>query len=192
MRHLANNLATHAIANIYNAVNGVYHNKVSEFFSNCLHIDHNANCPCINRTINSTDFTTFFLLITREIIDVPCHGAGSGLWTTCECYTGRVAAAGLSLAAFQTIVEEDEGSLPRLSQRGSKGLTQPTSVEGGEGRGERGWSEPPTRSTGGATRHATPKRLWWLFVSQSDTIFREVEGHALQSLHLVLISFQWW
>lgn len=61
---------------------------------------------------------------------------------------GWVAEASPILAAFQTSVEEDEGSLPRLSRRESKGLTQPTSVEGDEDgggeRGKRGWSEPPT------------------------------------------------
>lgn len=105
---------------------------------------------------------------------------------------GWVAAASPILAAFQTSVEEDEGSLPRLSRRESKGLTQPTSVEGDEDGGGREREARLERAAHavigdgrGGSRHATPKRLWGLFVSRSDTIFREMEGHDLQSLHLL-------
>lgn len=85
-------------------------------------------------------FSCLIWIISREIcISVPCHGAGSSLCTACKCSARWVAAASLNLAAFQTSVEEDEGSLARLSRRESKGLAQPTSVEGTRGRGE-----PPT------------------------------------------------
>lgn len=37
MRHLAKNLAAHAMANIYNPETGGYHNKVDEFLSYVAH-----------------------------------------------------------------------------------------------------------------------------------------------------------
>lgn len=149
-----------------------YHNKVDQFFSVIAHTLIIAQMHELHNQFHP--FRQLILLITREIhISVPCHGAGSSLWTTCKCCTGRVAAASANLAAFQTSVEEDEGSLPSpLSVREQRALqhSQPTSVDGrrgetrgGEGRrGEReARPEPAAHAASGdgrgCTRHATPK-----------------------------------
>lgn len=110
-------------------------------------------------------------IITREIcISVPCHGAGSGLCTACMCSARWVAAASLNLAAIQTSVEEDEGSLARLSAREQR--PRSAHICGGNARG--GGSEAEAsrprrhRRVGGGARHATPRLRWGLFVSRSD------------------------
>lgn len=132
--------------------------------------------------INSTHCTALFYVITREThVCVPCHRAGSSLWTTCKCCMGWVAAASPNLAAFQTSVEEDEGSLPRLSRRESKGLTQPTSVEGDEGRGKRGWSEPPTRRlemAGGGVRQTRHSKAFVGAICFTIRYYFQSDGRA--------------
>lgn len=111
---------------------------------------------------------------------------------------GWVAAASPILAAFQTSVEEDEGSLPRLSRRESKGLTQPTSVEGDEDgggeRGKRGWSEPPTplleMAEGAADTLLQSVCGGYLFHDQ--TLFSERwKGMICRVYTFCLVSCQW-
>ncbi|CAJ1086824.1 Hypothetical predicted protein [Xyrichtys novacula] len=97
-------------------------------------------------------------------------------------------AAAANLAAFQTSVEEDEGSL------GAKGNDSTHICGRREGDaaavvvvvvGERGWSEPPTRRAGIA-EGAPDTLLSSLFLLQPDAIFREMEKDDLNSLHLLL------
>lgn len=110
---------------------------------------------------------------------------------------GWVAAASPILAAFQTSVEEDEGSLPRLSRRESKGLTQPTSVEGDEDGGRREREARLERAAHavigdgrGGSRHATPKRLWGLLFHDQTLFSERWKGMICRVYTFCLVSCQ--
>lgn len=101
----------------------------------CPHVDRNA------QTRNQFhSFRRPTSLITREIhISVPRHGAGSSLWTTCKCCR--------TWLHFRLVWRRMKARFLASFSESAKAPqhSQPTSVEGDEGRGKRGRSEPPTR-----------------------------------------------
>lgn len=72
--------------------------------------------------------------------------------------------------------------IPSLSKRAKASQhSQPTSAEGGRGWRKRAAHTAIGDGGGGAPDTLLQKRLWELFVLQSDTIFREIEKHDLES-----------
>ena len=111
--------------------------------------------------------------------------------TTCKCCPGWVTIASQNLAAFQIGVEEDEGSLPRLSQRESKGPAKlPTHIcRGRPGAREARPKRAAHSSIGdgrGCTRHTTPKHLWGAicFTIRYQILFSEGWKHTICRLTL--------